>query len=75
MSNFNNADAYGPWTLDETARFAASVTGAHEDSRNHRFDFESVAAELAGKTFDAAVLWQTLETFRLRKDDAYAYGM
>lgn len=70
-----NTDAYGPWTETETRAFVTSVVGAHKDSVNDRFDFASVAAELQGRTFDAAELWETLESYRLQKWDAGVYSL
>lgn len=68
-----NSEAYGPFTIAETREFIGSVVG-QSDSKNHRFDLDTVAEELSYRTFDAAVLWQTLEAFRLAKWDKRVYA-
>lgn len=70
----SNADAYGPFDFHETRQFIRSAIG-QSDSRNHRFDVDTAAEELTGRTFDAAVLWQTLEAFRLDKTSKTTYRM
>lgn len=64
---------YGPFQVHEARDFVASVVGAHEDSRNHRFNLDATADELANRRFDAAELWQTLEANRLNKRSKRMY--
>jgi len=65
---------FGPFTVPETRKFVASVVGAHEDSRNHRFDLDSTAEDLSNRRFDSAELWQTLEAHRINKFSKRTYA-
>ena len=66
---------FGPWNSDEVKSFASSAIGAHEDTRNLRYDLVTVGEELAGRMFDSAMLWTSLESNRLNKFDQYTYNL